>query len=192
MRNKIAIIYGSVRDKRQGIKGVLFLANKCKERGHEVTIVDPLEFDLPLLDKMYKEYKNDDAPENLKKLSPILSSADGYIVVCGEYNHSIPPALTNLMSYFRSEYFFKPSAIASYSAGAYGGVRAAIQMRAFLCELGTPSVPSLYVMPKVHLSFDSEGNALDESFEKRVKKFLDEFDWYLEALKAKRQEGTPY
>ena len=192
MPNKIAIIYGSVRTKRQGIKGVKFLANKCRERNHEVNIVDPLEYELPLIDKMYKEYKDNDAPDNLKRLAQVISSADGYIVVCGEYNHSIPPALSNLKDYFQSEYFFKPSAIACYSAGAFGGVRAAMQMRAFLCELGTPSIPSLFVMPKVQLSFDFDGKALDESFEKRVKKFLDEFEWYLEALKTRREKGTPY
>jgi NAD(P)H-dependent FMN reductase len=192
MKSKIAIIYGSVRTKRQGIKGVKYLADKCRERGLEVLIVDPLEFNLPLIDKMYKEYKNDEAPENLKKLSQIFSSVDGFIVVSGEYNHSIPPALTNLMDYFQSEYYFKPSAIACYSAGAYGGVRAAMQLRMFLSELGTPSIPTLFVMPKIGQSFDSEGRVLDESYEKRVKKFFDEFEWYLKAFKSSRESGTPY
>jgi len=54
----IAVIYGSVRTSRQGIKGARFLVKKLEERGHNVTLIDPMEYKLPLLDKMYKEYLN--------------------------------------------------------------------------------------------------------------------------------------
>jgi NAD(P)H-dependent FMN reductase len=35
-------------------------------------------------------------------------------VVSGEYNHSIPPALSNLLDYFIEEYLWRPSAIVCY------------------------------------------------------------------------------
>ncbi|MCF8243090.1 MAG: NAD(P)H-dependent oxidoreductase [Melioribacteraceae bacterium] len=192
MKHKAAVIYGSVRSNRKGIKAAKFIVNKCKEHGFDATLIDPLEFDLPLIDKMYKEYKNNDAPPALQKLADILKSADGYIVVTGEYNHSIPPALSNLMDYFLEEYFFKPSAIVSYSAGRFGGVRAAMQMRAFLGEIGTTCIPSIFALPKVGSSFDDEGNPLDEAVNKRSKKFFDEFEWYIKALYEARKNGTPY
>ena len=76
------------------------------------------------------------------------------MIVSGEYNHSIPPALTNLLDHFLEECFWRPSAIACYSAGAFGGVRAAMQLRATLAELGMPSIPSIHPMPKVQDQFD--------------------------------------
>lgn len=58
----------------------------------------------------------------MEKLHQILESADGFIIVTGEYNHSIPPALKNLSDHFQTEYYFKPSGIVSYSAGAFDEV----------------------------------------------------------------------
>ena len=184
----IAVIYGSARSNRQGIKAAKFLVNKLKERDYKVTLVDSQEFKLPFLDKMYKEY-NGDAPENLEKLAQIIKKADGYIVVSAEYNHSIPAALKNLIDYFMEEYFYKPSGIVTYSAGPFGGVRAAVHLRAILGEVGTVSIPSMFTISKVQDSFDEDGNALDESYNKRIKKFLDEFDWYAKALKCARDKG---
>src|SRR3954470_5506994 len=97
---------------------------------------------------MYKEYEPGHAPEALERLAGIIRPADGYLIVSGEYNHSIPPALSNLLDHFLEEYFFKPSAIVCYPVGSFGGVRAAMQLRAMLGELGMPSVPSLLPFPK--------------------------------------------
>ena len=122
MALKIVVFYGSVRSDRQGIKAARFMVKKCQERGHEVALIDPLEYRLPLLDKMYKEYDPAQAPEVLQRMAKLIIPADAYIVVSGEYNHTVPPALANLMDHFLEEYFWKPSAIVCYSAGAFGGV----------------------------------------------------------------------
>ena len=81
------------------------------------------------------------------QLAGRIKAADAFIIVSGEYNHSIPPALSNLLDHFLEEYFWRPSAIVCYSGGSFGGVRAAVQLRAMLCELGTPSIPSLFRFP---------------------------------------------
>src|SRR3974390_2830309 len=110
---------------------------------------------------MYKEYAQGTAPPPLEELAALYRSADGFIVVSGEYNHSIPPALSNLLDHFLEEYFFRPSAIACYSNGAFGGVRAAMQLRAMLAELGMPSIPSLFPIPRIGAAFDDAGTAVD-------------------------------
>ncbi|MBN4049014.1 NAD(P)H-dependent oxidoreductase [archaeon AH-315-M20] len=184
----IAVIYGSARSNRQGIKAAKFIVKKLEERDYEVTLVDSQEYKLPFLDKMYKEYKDEKAPELLEKLAQIIKKADGYMVVSAEYNHSVPAALKNLIDYFMEEYFYKPSGIVTYSAGPFGGVRVAVHLRAILGEVGTVSIPSMFPISKVQDSFDEDGNALDEAYNKRIKKFLDEFDWYLKALKAARDK----
>jgi NAD(P)H-dependent FMN reductase len=130
---KIALIVGSVRSDRQGIKVARWLEQKLKDRNHIVFFIDPVELDLPLLDKMYKEM-TDPLPK-LKELRTMIKDADGYLPVTPEYNHSISSALKNILDICLEEYFFKPSAIVSYSVGGFGGITAAQQLRIIFAEL---------------------------------------------------------
>lgn len=180
------VIYGSVRRGRQGIKAARFIVRKLEERGHAVTLVDSLEHQLPLLDLMYKEYEAGKAPKAMETVAKILNTADGFIIVSAEYNHSIPAALKNLLDHFQSEYLYKPSAIVTYSAGPFGGVRSLINLRAILAELGTPSIPSAFPVSQVQNAFDDDGTPLDRAYDERIVKFLDEYEWYANALKHAR------
>jgi NAD(P)H-dependent FMN reductase len=53
------------------------------------------------------------------------------------------------LDHFLEEYFWRPSAIVCYSAGQFGGVRAAMQLRMTLAELGMSSVPSIFPIPRI-------------------------------------------
>ena len=187
---KIAVIVGSVRSERHGIKVARWVISKLEEKGHHVSLVDPLELDLPILDKMYKEMES--PPEKLQKLQKIIKEADGYIPITPEYNHSISSALKNTLDYFLEEYFFKPSAIISYSMGPFGGVVAGNHLRQILAEMGASAIPSQLPISKVHEVFDVDGKLLDDNYEKRFSKFLNEFEWYMSALAKQRELGTPY
>jgi len=189
---KVAVLVGSVRSDRQGIKAARFVDRALVARGHHATIVDPIEVNLPLLDRMYKEYEKGKVPAVLERLATLYRGADAFVVVSGEYNHSIPPALSNLLDHFLEEYFFRPSAIVCYSAGAFGGVRAAMQLRAMLAELGMPSIPSLFPIPKIGQVFDDNAQALDPAVERRFARFAAELEWYAGALRDARLRGTPY
>ena len=188
----IAILYGSVREARAGIRLVHFLDAVLRRRGHTISIVDAAEYRLPLLDRMYKEYEHGTAPRVLEELAEIYRRTDAFAIVSGEYNHGIPPALKNLLDHFLDEYFFRPSAIVCYSAGQFGGVRAAMQLRMTLAELGMPSIPSLLPVPRVQDAFTPEGAPTDPRFEGRAERFFREFEWYAEALRRARAEGLPY
>jgi NAD(P)H-dependent FMN reductase len=186
MSLRLIVVYGSVRSGRQGIRAARFIVNECRARGHEVMLIDALEHPLPLLDKMYKEYPKGGAPEVLERLATLIVPADAVVVVSGEYNHSIPPALSNLLDHFLEEWFWKPSAIVCYSAGAFGGVRAAMQLRMMLGELGMASIPSIFPVPKVQDAFTEDGTPTDPQTHARVQKFLDELEWYGQALREAR------
>ncbi len=186
MSLRLVVVYGSVRSERQGIRAARFIVAECQARGHQTAFVDPLEYRLPLLDKMYKEYPPGAAPETLQRLAALIAPADAIVVVSGEYNHSIPPALSNLLDHFLEEYFWKPSAIVCYSAGAFGGVRAAMQLRMMLAELGTVSIPSIFPVPHVQDAFAEDGTPRDQKTRERVQKFLDELEWYACALRDAR------
>jgi NAD(P)H-dependent FMN reductase len=183
---KTVVLYGSARRDRQGINAARFVVRKLEERGHTVTLVDSQEYELPMLDWMYKEYEPGQAPEAMQRVAELLAAADGFVVVSGEYNHSIPAALKNLLDHFQSEYHYKPSGIVTYSAGAFGGVRALSHLRAILAELGTPSIPTAFPVSNIRTVFDDEGNSLETSYDRRVVAFLDEFEWYANALRRAR------
>src|SRR4051812_5194919 len=97
---QIPIILGTVRTERVGPRVARYLVRKLEERGHVAPLIDPVEHPLPLLDKMYKEYPPGQAPEILEGLARIIKPADAYLIVSAEYNHSIPPALSNLLDHF--------------------------------------------------------------------------------------------
>jgi len=189
---KIAVIYGSNRSDRQGIKAAKFIVNKLKERNLETTLIDTKEYELPFLDKMHKEFPKGKAPEIMEKIHNILVDADGFVIVSAEYNHSIPAVLKNLLDHFQTEYYFKPSAIVSYSAGPFGGMRVAMHLRAILAELGMPSISSIFSISDIYNSIDKQGEAVDENYNKWIVRFIDEFEWYVSAFKTQRKVGIPY
>ncbi|MEJ8572245.1 NADPH-dependent FMN reductase [Microbaculum marinum] len=187
------VILGSVRSERQGIKAARYIVGKLEARGHEVVLVDPLEKQLPLLDRMYKEYSKGEAPPVLEELAALYRRADGFVIVTAEYNQSVPPALKNLLDHFLEEYFWRPSTIVSYSAGRFGGVRAAVTLRTVLAELGMPSLPSVLAIPSIGKALADDGTPSEGWIDKAADRFIDEFEWYAEALAAKRAEGPlPY
>jgi NAD(P)H-dependent FMN reductase len=188
----LPVILGSVRRDRIGLRVARFAAAALQGRGHQVTLVDPVEYPLPLLDRMYKEYPKGQAPDVLERLAEVVRRADAYVIVSAEYNHSIPPALANLLDHFLEEYFFKPSAVVCYSAGAFGGVRAAMQLRAMLAEMGMSSIPSILPFPKAHELLDEEGRPTGDRPGTAAARFFGELEWYAEALRAARLRGTPY
>ena len=130
-------------------------------------------------------------PENLEKLAALYRAADGFIIVSGEYNHGIQPAMKNLLDHFLEEYFWRPSGIVCYSQGSFGGVRAAMQLRMTLAELGMSSVPSLMPIPSIQNVLSEDGMPAHDWVAKSLARFLNEFEWYARALKAERNKGVP-
>ncbi len=179
----LAVIYGSVRRERQGIKAARFIIRKLEDRGHDVAFIDAKEYALPMLDLRYSEYETGSAPEAMQRVHEMLEAADGFIVVSGEYNHGIPPGLKNLLDHYLPEYRRKPSGIVSYSAGTFSGARVHASLRAVLATLGSVSIPATFMISKVGSSFDDDGAALDDSYNTRIEKFLDEYEWYANALR---------
>lgn len=166
------------------------MEDKLKNRNHAVFFIDPLELNLPLLDRMYKEME--EPSEEMKSLRNKINDAEGYLAVTPEYNRGPSGAMKNTLDYFLEEYYFKPSAIVSYSPGMFGGVNAAQQLRLVFAELGAPSISSSFSILRVHKMFSEDCTLIDEAYNKRVSKFLAEFEWYIEAFKNQRIKGTPY
>ncbi|GFN89464.1 NADPH-dependent fmn reductase [Plakobranchus ocellatus] len=155
---------------------------------------DPVELKFPLLEKAIHHYSDRSAiPDWMLQCEAKVKAADAFLVVSAEYNHSIPPALSNMMDHFGGSLFaYKPSGIVVYSPGIYGGMRAAMQLRAFLSELGTLSVSNIFGIPEVHKALDEGGAPLNDHMEKGANTLLNQLDWMTLAMKNHRDKhGVP-
>ena len=160
------------------------------EKGHEVVVIDPAEYNLPMLGKMFLEMKEPE--ERFVKIHNLLEDADGYIMITAEYNHSVPPALKNLLDHFKPEYMYKPTGIISYSTGPFGGIRAAEHLRNICATLRTVAIPNSLPISKSHETINEDGTSVNGDYERRSKGFFEEFGWYVEALKNQRiSKGIP-
>jgi len=159
-------------------------------------LVDPLNIELPNPFKPHFSYARGKAPQALERLARQIEAAAGYVMVSPEYNHSMSPALAHLLNHFGSSLFsYKPSAIVTYSAGQWGGARAAVNMRTYLSELGCLPVSAMIHVPKAHEVFDQTGAYLEETEADRWNDYLDrtvkQLLWWAEAAGRQRiHSGT--
>jgi NAD(P)H-dependent FMN reductase len=191
-RLMVPVIYGSVRHRRMGIRAARYVVSALEKRGIEPVLIDPMEYQLPLLDKMYKEFKPGEAPEMLEKLAKLYRKADGFVIVSGEYNQSIPPALANILDYFLEEYFWRPAGIVTYSNGRFSGARSGYALRTMLGEMGMVTMPSMFQIANVQDAFNEHGAPANPKMDEYSQTFFDELVWYMNALKPARAAGVPY
>ncbi len=85
-----------------------------------------------------------------------------------------------------------PVLLGCYSAGRFGGVRAAVALRPILAELGMPSLPSILAIPSIGQTLLEDGSPAEPWIDKAASRFLDEFECYAEALSARRKQGCPF
>ena len=156
--------------------------------------LDPEVLNLPLLKKPIHFYKErTDAPKVLQDTVKVIEEADAFVVITAEYNHCMPPALTNLMDHFPIKaYKYRPTGIVSYSAGSFGGVRAGIQARILMGELGSPTVGATLPIPVIQNALSPEGDVLNDRVDSNADKVIGDLSWYAEALKKHRDAvGLP-
>lgn len=184
----IAVLLSSVREERKGDLVGKFISQELQKRGYQVILIDPKEYNLPLLDKRLRDYKDQQkAPKNLIQLSELLRKADGYLVVSAIYNGSVPPALKNLIDHFGSnEFKGKPVGIITYSPGKLGGVQVVSAWRDIFPVLGAITLPYTLSIPQVDKTITSDGKSSDEQVHEHLEGLIQQLDWYATALKNQR------
>jgi NAD(P)H-dependent FMN reductase len=194
MTHRILVFYGSYRSDRMGIRLARFVVAGLRTRGLDVELIDAKAVGLPMLDRMYKEYKTGEAPAVLEKLAGQIRSADGFVFITGEYNWGVQPGLKNLTDHFLEEWFWRPAAIASYSAGRLAGARSATAWHGTLSEMGMVVISSSLAVGPIAQTLAEEGEPIGEgghALERALPRFADELVWWIEAAKAQRQRKAP-
>lgn len=194
MTDQILVFYGSYRSDRMGIRLADFVVAGLRARGADVELIDARAIDLPMLDRMYKEHPKGAAPAALEDLAQKIIAADGFVFVTGEYNWGIQPGLKNLTDHFLEEWFWRPAAIASYSAGRFAGARAALAWHGTLSEMGMVVISSSLAVGQIGHSLDTDGKPTGEggkALERAFPRFADDLLWWAEAAKAQRAKRKP-
>ena len=194
MGHRILVFYGSYRSDRMGIRLANFIVEGHLARGEDVELIDAKAVGLPMLDRMYKEHKPGTAPAVLEELAGKIRSADGFVFVTGEYNWGIQPGLKNLTDHFLEEWFWRPAAIASYSAGRLSGARSNSAWHGILSEMGMVVISSSLTVGPIAQTLSPEGKPIGEAgkaLESAFLRFADDLAWWTEAAKAQRARKPP-
>jgi len=194
MSNRILVFYGSYRSDRMGIRLAQFAVEGMGGRGDDVELIDAKAVGLPMLDRMYKEYPKGEAPAALEKLAGQIRDADGFVFITGEYNWGIQPGLKNLTDHFLEEWFWRPAAIASYSAGRLAGARASTAWHGTLSEMGMVVISSTIGVEAISQALSADGQPTGEggkALAHAFPRFADDLAWWMEAAKAQRQRKQP-
>jgi len=194
MNHRILVLYGSYRSDRMGIRLANFVVGGFRARGEDVELIDAKAVGLPMLDRMYKEYKPGEAPAALEELAGKIRGADGFVFITGEYNWGVQPGLKNLTDHFLEEWFWRPAAIASYSAGRFSGARAALAWHGTLSEMGMVVTSSTIGVGPIAQALSAESKPIGEggkALQAAFPRFADDFLWWVEAAKAQRMRRKP-
>ncbi len=194
MGNRILVFYGSYRADRAGIRLADFIVSGFRARGDDVELVDAKVVDLPLLDRMYKEFAPGSAPAQMEELAGKIKAADAFVFIIGEYNWGMQPGLKNLTDHYLEEWFWRPAAIASYSAGRLSGARSSMMWHGTLSEMGMVVVSSALAVGPISAALDVDGipvGSAGAALQKQFPRFADDLTWWAEATKAQRLRKTP-
>merc|ERR1711953_1451472 len=158
-----------------------------QKRHHNLTVFDPAEHNLSLLQKPLHFYgPSEDKPKELVELHQSLCQQDAFVFVTPEYNFSLPPALTNFIDHFPYDcWTMKPGSVVTYSMGNFGGIVAGSQLRTMASVFQCILLPKGLTIPNVQFQIEEDGSVVGErkeSIEKNCDKMLEDLTFIGEAL----------
>ncbi len=194
MADNVLVFYGSYRSDRTGIRLATFVTNALRARGAAPELIDARAVNLPMLDRMYKEYAPGTAPAAMEDLARKIRAADAFLFVVGEYNWGPQPGLKNLTDHFLEEWFWRPAAIVSYSAGRLAGARSSSTWHPILCEMGMVVVSSTLAVGPITATLDENGEPIGEAgrhLPGAFARLADDLAWWTAAAKNQRAAVAP-
>ena len=153
-------------------------------------MVDLARVNLPFMDEpnhpMLRRYTH----EHTRRWSASVDSADAFVFVTPEYNHSFNAPLKNAIDYLNHEWRYKPVGLVSYG-GVAAGTRAV--------QMITPVLTALMMVPlteAVHIPFVSQFLSEDgqihanEVMEQAADAMLTQLGRWSEALEPQRARSA--
>jgi NAD(P)H-dependent FMN reductase len=177
----IPVVLGTTRNGRMSVHAARLIKDQLTQHpAVETELIDIAQLPLP----------THDAGEALKHVpfSAAIDKADALVLVVPEYNHGYPGLLKHLLDTCLKEYIHKAVGIAGVSAGPFGGVRVIQNLLPVMRELGLVSIFWDVNFSNVQNVFNADGRLLDNSFIRRIDKFLNELIWMAKTLRYGREQ----
>lgn len=163
---KILAFAGSLRKDSFNKKLIKIAARGAEEAGAKVTLIDLLDFPLPIYNGDLEAASG--LPENALKLKKLFLEHDGFIIASPEYNSSISGVLKNTIDWVSRQatpdevylccFADKVALLLSASPGGLGGLRGLVHLRAILENIGTWVMPGQKTIPNAQEAFDESGH----------------------------------
>lgn len=171
---RLLAIAGSLRKESFNRKLLAVAVHAAEEAGAAVDVVEPRDLELPLYDGDLEAEHG--APESAKRLKARIAGADGLLMACPEYNHSIPGVFKNAIDWTSrgpdKVYPGKTAALLGAAPGGFGAMRALLHLRQVLTALGVWTVPAQVTVSKAGDAFDESGTLRDSATLEQVKSMV--------------------
>lgn len=177
---KIEIISGSPRVATVTKRVAIHLLSKLKqEQDVTVGLIDIRDHQWGAIEKVCESSHT--APSDRSEVVKRIFEADAFVLVTPEYNGSYSPALKNFLDHFPKQ-TEKVFGIVTASPGAFGGIRAALQVQTLIYGLMGIGSPQMLIVPEVESKFSEDGSLLHEKFGESVALFTEKFLWLTRAV----------
>ncbi len=194
--SKLLVIVGSTRPGRAADRVLPWLTRKVSEHeAFDAEIADLRDWPLPIFAEhlgTIGDFADPTYSEPLVKAwNNKIKSADAYLILTPEYNHSAPGGLKNAIDTVWLSFGFrnKPVAFVSYAGGQTGGVRAIEHLAHVFIETESVPVRNSVVIPNVHEAFDEQGEPRNPVTGIAADVMLDDLAWWSAALEKARAGG---
>jgi NAD(P)H-dependent FMN reductase len=177
----IPVVLGTSRMGRMSVHAArLVTAEVAKQPDVETELIDIAQLPLP----------TNDAGEAIKHagFAAKMNRADALVIVSPEYNHGYSGLLKHVLDSCLKEYIHKAVGLVGVSAGPFGGSRMIENLLPVMRELGLVTIFWDVNVSSVQRVFDKDGKLLDESFIRRIDKFLKELTWMAKTLRQGREQ----
>jgi NAD(P)H-dependent FMN reductase len=177
----IPVILGTARMGRMSQHAAWLVTEELgKCTGVETDLIDIAKLPLP----------TNDAGEAIKhaSFSTKMDRADALVIVSPEYNHGYSGLLKHVLDSCLKEYIHKAVGIVGVSAGPFGGARVIENLLPVMRELGLVTIFWDVNFSTVQKVFTTEGTLLDDSYIRRIDKFLKELIWMARTLRHGREQ----
>src|SRR5215472_5255794 len=177
----IPVILGTARMGRMSLHAARLVTEELNKRdGVEAELIDIAKLPLP----------TNDAGEAIKHadFSSKMSKADALVIVSPEYNHGYSGLLKHVLDSCLKEYIHKAVGIVGVSAGPFGGTRVIQNLLPVMRELGLVTIFWDVNFSSVQKAFAEGGRLVDDSYIRRIDKFLGELIWMARTLRYGREQ----
>jgi NAD(P)H-dependent FMN reductase len=192
-KHKLVVVVGSVREGRFGPVVASWVAERAREHhGFDVQVVDLADVDIPLelpAESPRSAGASYPRPAGMAPLTEALESADAFVLVSPEYNHSYPASLKAAVDWHFTQWTAKPVAFVTYG-GAAGGRHAVLHLENVLTELHAVTVRDGLSFPNFWSGWE-DGRPLAEESAGHARTMLDQLHWWAGALRSAR-ETAPF